>query len=118
MPVSLWSNQGKDGEYADRTLFESTTNMVVKYFGQRKGGRDHLISEDAHFFLKKENGYTYIGIVKSVSQLPEENAINVFELMIKKANPINFRKKNGAAKHFGWSEMNRFEVTHGIINHR
>jgi hypothetical protein len=117
MSVSLWSNQGEDGEYADKTLFESTTNMVVKYFGQRKGGRDHLISEDANFFLKNVNGYIYIGIVNSVSQLPKENNINVFELMINKGTPINFRTKNDASRYFGWNEMNRFEVTHGIIKH-
>jgi len=117
MSVSLWSNQGKDGEYDDRTLFETNQNMVVKYFGQRCGGKDNLIVENSFFFLKKSNGYQYVGIVKSVSKLEKENNINVFELLIKKYTPIYFRIKCDAAIHFGWKPLNRFEVTHGIIKH-
>ena len=54
MPISIWSNQGKTGEYKDETFYESNSILIVKYFGQRKGGRDHLLEEGAFFFIKDD----------------------------------------------------------------
>jgi hypothetical protein len=114
MPVSLWSNQGKSGEYDDKTLIETDNNMIVKYFGQRKGGRDHLVEIGSYFFLKHTKGYTFKGRVINVSALEKENSINVFELVIDKKTPIEFRIKKDAYSHFGW---NTEDVMSGIIKH-
>jgi hypothetical protein len=119
MPVSLWSNQGKSGEYRDKTFYESDNIIIIKYFGQRKGGRDHLITEGAYFFIKDEklekpNMYTFKGKVKLVSKLPKEEGINVYELVICKEEPVQFRIKKDAYSHFKW---NTEDVMSGIIKH-
>ena len=119
MPVSLWSNQGKTGQYKDKTLYESSNIIVVKFFGQKEGGRDHLIEEGNYFFIKDEEleeskRYTYKGRVSLVSKLPKENGINVFELVITKEDPKQFRIKTDAYSHFNWKGK---EVVAGIIKH-
>tara|TARA_B100000674_G_C37574035_1_gene793211 strand:- start:22 stop:381 length:360 start_codon:yes stop_codon:yes gene_type:complete len=119
MPVSLWSNQGKTGQYRDETFYESDNIMVVKYFGQKKGGRDHLIAAGNYFFIKDEKleeskRYTYKGRVSLVSELPKEEGINVYELVIRKEEPVQFRIKKDAYSHFKWDTD---DVMSGIIKH-
>lgn len=119
MTVSLWSNQGKTGQYRDKTFYESDNIMVVKYFGQKKGGRDYLITEGSYFFIKNDKSeeskrYTYKGRVTLVSELPKEEGINVYELVIRKEHPLQFRIKKDAYLHFRW---NTDDVMSGIIKH-
>ena len=119
MPISIWSNQGKKGEYKDETFYESNSILIVKYFGQRKGGRDHLLEEGAFFFIKDDKlesnkRYTFKGKVRIISKLPIENNINVYELVVQKEEPINFRIKKDAYTHFGWDTN---DVMSGIIKH-
>jgi hypothetical protein len=119
VPISIWSTL-KDGEYADRILEETDHEVTLKYFGQRSGMRDHLISIGAYCFIKQKagiRGFDYIGNITEIESLPRENNINVFKLKIKKTEPLWFRIKNDVCTHFGWRTLGSFEITHGIISH-
>ena len=119
IPVSIWCTLD-NGEYPDKIVNETDSEIVLKYFGQRSGMRDHLIEIGAYCFIKQITGlkgFNYIGNIKEISKLPKENNINVFQIKIKKIEPIWFRIKNDACKHFNWRILGSFEITHGIINH-
>jgi len=119
MQVSLWSNI-KNGEYEDKIISETDDTMVVKYFGQKHGVKDKLISSGNAFFYKinKSSYYNYVGQVKEITYADKENGINVFILVIQKdQKELKFRIKNDACNHFGWELMNRWQVLSGIIQH-
>jgi len=120
MPVSIWSNI-IDGEYADTIIEDTATHLRVKYFGQRTGLKDHLITAGAFFFYKNGTGkpYIYVGLIETATKSGTENNINVYDLVIRKAagEPRTFRIKNDACSSFGWPRVNSFAVMSGIIEH-
>ena len=115
-PVSLFIS----GEYNDKILFDDDIQKIVEYCGQTKGGRDHLIGVGAFVFIKEKGAYKLSGKVTSVEYKGKENGINVYTLVIQKETNIlrTFRVKNDICDHFGWPRLNRFECTHGIIEHK
>ena len=120
MPVSIWSNI-TDGEYADKIIEETPTHLHVKYFGQRTGLKDHLITSGAFFFYKNGKGkpYIYVGPIETTTKTGTEHNIAVYDLVIQKevGEPRTFRIKNDACSSFGWPHINSFAVMSGIIQH-
>jgi len=114
--VSLFMSQ----KYNDKILSEDNDQMTVEYCGQAKGGRDHLIDVGAFLFIKEKEGYKLSGSVSSAQYKGMENGIRVFTLVIQKETELirRFRVKNDICQYFGWSELNSFERTHGIIEHK
>ena len=115
-PVSLFMS----GEYNDKVLLDDDNQKIVEYCGQKKGGRDHLIGVDAFVFIKEKGEYKLLGNVISSQYKGKENGINIYTLVIQKETNIlrTFRVKNDICDHFGWPRLNRFECTHGIIEHK
>lgn len=114
-PVSLFMS----GKYNDKILFDDDIQTIAEYCGQTKGGRDHLIGNGAFVFIK-EKGYKFLGKVTSAKLKGKENGINVYTLVIQKETNIlkTFRVKNEICNYFGWPQLNSFERTHGIIQHK
>ena len=108
------------GEYNDKILLDDENQKTVEYCGQTKGGRDHLIGVGAFVFIKEKGAYKLSGKVISAEYKGKENEINVYTLVIQKEINIlrTFRVKNDICDHFGWPRLNRFECTHGIIEHK
>ena len=52
-PISLFMS----GCYQDKILSDDSDFITIEYFGQRKGGRDYLIQNDAFFFIKENKKY-------------------------------------------------------------
>ncbi len=108
------------GEYNDKIVLDGETLKTLEYCGQTKGGRDHLIGVGAFVFIKEKGAYKLSGKVISAEYKGKENEINVYTLVIQKEINIlrTFRVKNDICDHFGWPRLNRFECTHGIIEHK
>ena len=113
--VSLYMS----GKYDDEIIEEDDNIIVIKYCGQTSGRRDYLIIPDALLFCKQNNKYKLLGCVISVDSIEVENNINVYKLVVQKEKNIQqlFRVKNDICDYFGWKKLNRFEQTHGIIQH-
>jgi hypothetical protein len=107
-------------KYNDRVLSEDNETITIDYCGQTKGGRDYLIDVGAYLFIKEKNGYKLRGNVKSVQYKGIENGIKVFTLVVQKQLETTrlFRVKNDICQYFNWPELNNFERTHGIIEHK
>jgi hypothetical protein len=107
-------------KYNDKVLSEDDHTLTIEYCGQTKGGRDHLIDVGAYLFIKEKDGYKLSGRVSSVEYKGMENGIKVFTLVIQKEPEVGrrFRVKNNICQYFGWPELNNFERTHGIIEHK
>jgi|LauGreDrversion4_2_1035121.scaffolds.fasta_scaffold212385_3 hypothetical protein len=107
-------------KYNDKILSEDAETITVEYCGQAKGGRDYLIGVGAFLFIKEKKGYKLAGRVNTVQYKGIENRIKVFILVIQKEKEImeRFRIKNDICQYFGWPELNSFQITHGIIEHK
>jgi hypothetical protein len=115
---SLWSTLN-NGEYADEIVSETDAVLNLKYYGQRSGIRDHLVSVGSYVLTKssRTSRYVYVGRVIAMETLPRHENINVFSLTISKEPREEFRRKNDACERFGWERLNQFQVMHGIISH-
>lgn len=108
------------GKYNDKVLQDDIVQTTIEYCGQKKGGRDHLITEGAFVFIKEKSGYKLLGKVNKVEYKGKENGVNVYTLVIQKEANIlrTFNVKNDICDYFGWPRLNNFERTHGIIEHK
>jgi hypothetical protein len=125
----LWSKVGgshKHREYNDNIVYEDDDIIIIEYYGQKSGGRDHLIQNNAKMvILDKENKRKYVGDVCHCLNIGSKNVmgknkiynINLYKLIIMKKEPITVRVKKDLCDKLGLSGMNSFERTHGITLH-
>jgi len=136
----VWSKYGgtEIKEYPDLKLYEDDDIIIMKYYGQNCGGRDHLISSDALMMIKNKNN-NYINIGKIINVLNtgtekitrwvgskregvkemtmKEYDVKIYKLVITKMEKKVAKTKNEMCGVFNLSVMNSFERTHGITSH-
>ena len=137
--IILWSKEGgeysdSENEYKDKTIYQDNEYIIMEYWGQRSGRRDHLIKKGA--IMIKCNGKPrntahriYIGTVLDVIKTDLRQTIEtkqikskilntqLYKLVIKKQTSKAAKTKNELCYKLGLSNMNNFERTNGITSH-
>ena len=136
----VWSKYGgtEIKEYPDLKLYEDDDIIIMKYYGQNCGGRDHMITPDALMMIKnKNNSYINIGKIINVLNTGTEKItrwvdykregakdmtmkvydVKIYKLVITKMELTISKTKNEMCGLFNLSVMNSFERTHGITSH-
>ena len=118
--ISIWANI-RDGEYNDKKVLETETYTIWNYCGQRTHRDDHLICENALFFLqlKRNTPRIYQGTIVHYERLfknAEDGSYRYIIIVSKDENTgKSFQIKQDALDFFGLEGGN---IVSGIIKHK